>query len=109
MKRSKNIKDNKTSNEQAPKRPQISVKSFKRLMKIIFTTFKFRMIAVVIALIISSIVSVLGSVFLQKIIDGVIVPALANTNPDMAEITRQLLQLVLIFIIVQWLQLHKVL
>lgn len=100
MKRSKDKKEKKKQKEQAPKRPQISVKSFKRLMKIIFTTFKFRMIAVVIALIISSIVSVMGSIFLQQIIDGVIVPALANTNPDMAEITKQLLQIVYVMIAV---------
>lgn len=100
MKRSKNIKDNKTSNEQAPQRPQISIKSFKRLMKIIFTTFRFRLLAVVVALIISSVVSVMGSIFLQQIIDWVIVPALANTNPDMAEITRQLLQIIYIMIAV---------
>ena len=100
MKRSKNIKDNKTSNEQAPQRPQISIKSFKRLMKIIFTTFRFRLLAVVVALIISSVVSVMGSIFLQQIIDWVIVPALANANPDMAEITKQLLQIVYVMIAV---------
>ena len=51
MKRSKDKKDNKQAMGQAPQRPQISITSFKRLMKIIFTTFRFRLLAVVVALV----------------------------------------------------------
>ena len=63
-------------------RPQIDGKTVKRLIKLILTRYKFRLIIVFICIIISAVVSVCQPVFIKKLIDENIIPLLGLENPN---------------------------
>lgn len=59
-------------------KPQVKKGTMKRLLKMLFSEYKWQMMLVVLCLIVSAIASSLSSIFLQRIIDNVITPALQN-------------------------------
>ncbi|MGN0602205.1 MAG: ABC transporter ATP-binding protein [Oscillospiraceae bacterium] len=65
-------------------------KTLKRLMSYIFR-YKLRFLFVIVCIIISSLVGVVSSLFLQKLIDGYITPKLTGTTPDITSLTRAIL------------------
>ena len=65
-------------------------KTMKRLMSYIFR-YKVSFIFVLVCILISSIVSVASSLFLQKLIDGYITPKLTGTAPIITSLTRTML------------------
>ena len=73
-------------------------KTLKRLMSYIFR-YKFRFFIVVICIIISSLVSVAASLFLQKLIDGYITPLLTGKSPIITSLTRTMIIMAGIYII----------
>lgn len=59
-------------------RPKVKKGTMKRLLKMLFSDYKWQMLLIVCCLIISAIGSSVSSIFLQRIIDNVITPALAS-------------------------------
>lgn len=53
-------------------------KTTKRLMKYLFKIYRFKIVAVVFCILLSSVAGLCASVFLQQVIDNVITPGLAN-------------------------------
>ncbi|MGL6201365.1 MAG: ABC transporter ATP-binding protein [Lachnospiraceae bacterium] len=64
-----------------PKKQQFSKETVKRLMGYVTSTYKFRFILVVIAILVSAAASVAGSLFLETLIDDYIAPLLGAENP----------------------------
>ena len=58
------------------------VKTLKRIMSYVFKEYKLAFFIVLIALFISSIVSVVGNLFLKTLIDEYIIPLVGSKNPD---------------------------
>ena len=69
---------------------KVSLGTVKRLLKIIFSHYKFRLLVVFVCIIISSIAGVKGLSFLKTLIDGYIEPLLGESHPDFAELDKQL-------------------
>ncbi len=90
--------------EVAAKKPQMNFKTIKRLMGIILKKYKARLILVGICIIISSVVTVLSSVFIQTIVDDFIEPLLLKkqTNPgvtvDLAEFAKLISKMIVIYV-----------
>ena len=70
------------SNKMEDKRPKVKKGTVKRLLKIITSRYKKRLLLVAICLLISSVVSVSAPLFTKQIIDGYIVPLLGTENPS---------------------------
>ncbi len=66
------------------------MKTFKRLIKLVFSKYPAHCITVVIAIIVSSLAGVAGSVFLKTLVDQYITPYLGSANPDFAPLARAL-------------------
>lgn len=62
-------------------------KTVLRLLKYVFTTYKLQFFIVCIAIIASSIVSVIGIQFIQKLIDNYIIPLIGQQKPRLYFIT----------------------
>ncbi len=73
-------------------------KSLKRLMGYIFKDYKKEFVAVVICIVISSLVSVVSSMFLQTLIDGYIEPLLGLANPDFSGLLSVIIKMAFIYI-----------
>ena len=90
--------------EVAAKKPQMNFKTIKRLMGMIFSKYKARLVLVGICIIISSVVTVLSSVFIQTIVDDFIEPLLLKkqTNPgvtvDLAEFAKLISKMIVIYV-----------
>ena len=69
---------------------KVSLGTVKRLLKIIFSHYKYRLLVVFVCIIISSIAGVKGLSFLKTLIDGYIEPLLGESHPDFAELDKQL-------------------
>lgn len=69
-------------NKMEDKRPEVNKGTIKRLLKIIMSKYKKRLILVLICLVISSVVSVSAPLFSKRIIDDFIVPLLGTENPN---------------------------
>ena len=68
-------------NKMEDKRPGVKKGTIKRLLKIVTTSYKKRLVLVAICLIISSVVSVSMSLFSKTLIDNYIVPLLGTEDP----------------------------
>ena len=62
-----------------------------RLLKYVFTTYKLQFFIVFVAIIVSSIASVLGIQFIQQLIDNYIVPLIGQQNPDFSSLLQAIL------------------
>lgn len=65
-----------------------SLKTVKRLLKYVFSTYKIQTIFVAITIFISSISYLVGPLFVMYLIDEVITPLIGNQNPDFTQLVR---------------------
>ena len=70
-----------------------------RLLKYVFTTYKLQFFIVFVAIIISSIASVLGIQFIQHLIDNYIVPLIGQQNPNFNSLLQAILGMAVIYLI----------
>ena len=70
-----------------------------RLLKYVFTTYKFQFFIVFVAIIISSLANVMGIQFIQRLIDEYIVPLIGNQNPDFSSLLQAILSMAVVYII----------
>ncbi len=66
------------------RRPKNTAKTLKRLLSYIFRDYRFHFMAVVLFIVISSVAGVLGSMFIQRVIDDYITPMLQTGSRDFA-------------------------
>ena len=64
-----------------------------------FTTYKLQFFIVCVAIIVSSIASVLGIQFIQQLIDNYIVPLIGQQNPDFSSLLQAILGMAVIYLI----------
>ncbi len=81
------------------KKNEIKKGTLKRLLSYVLKNYKKQFIFVFICIIISSIASVAGSLFLQTLIDDYITPLLKDTNPVFTELLKILTVMATIYII----------
>ncbi len=74
-------------------------KTFKRLISLVFSKYPAHCIIVVVAIIISSLASVAGSVFLKTLVDNYINPYIGSLNPDFAPLLNALFKMGGLFLI----------
>ena len=72
-------------------------KTVLRLLKYVFTTYKLQFFIVCIAIIASSIVSVIGIQFIQKLIDNYIIPLIGQQNPDFTSLLQAIIGMAYLF------------
>ena len=65
---------------------------FKRLMQYVLRLYRIRCIIVVVCIVISVLASVQGTLFLQTLIDGYILPMLKQEHPDFSRLAHALLR-----------------
>ena len=80
-------------------KPQIKKGTIKRLLSYITKKYKKQFIAVFICIILSSIANVLGSLFLQTLIDDYITPLLGIENPVYTELLKAIGFMAIIYVI----------
>lgn len=73
-----------------PQMPKIDGTTVKRLLNYIFSNYKCRFFVVLICILISSVVNVIGSMFLKVLIDDYVVPLAAEVNPNFAKLSKAL-------------------
>ena len=74
-------------------------KTIFRLLKYVFTTYKFQFFIVFVAIIISALANVMGIQFIQRLIDDYIVPLIGNQNPDFSSLLGAILSMGIIYLI----------
>ncbi len=74
-----------------PEMPKIDKNTVKRLMGYIFDNYKGRFVCVIICIVISSMINVVGSMFLKILIDSYIMPLVNAQNPDFMPLLRAIL------------------
>ena len=74
-------------------------KTVLRLLKYMFTTYKLQFFIVCVAIIVSSIASVLGIQFIQQLIDNYIVPLIGQQNPDFSSLLQAILGMAVVYFI----------
>ena len=89
-------------------RRKVSFSTLKRLLKIVMQTYKKQTILVIICILISSVATVSGSLFLKVLIDNYITPLLTQTNPIYTGLLKAIMFLVSIYTIELWQLYHKV-
>jgi len=94
------------SNPRPPKRPmayaggkKINSKSAKRLLSYVTKKYKKKLIFVVICILISTIVGVIGSLFLRTVIDKYIEPMLLTNNSDFSGLARAIFTMAIVYLI----------
>lgn len=77
---------------------QNSVKTIKRLMKIVLKNYTPHCIVVLLCIFGSAFVSVKGTLFMQTLIDDYILPLMSQSNPDFRPLSMAIMKLALFFI-----------
>ena len=72
---------NKNIDQQKPPRPKLDFKILGRVMGYIFKNYKLRLSLVIICIILTTLSSVAGSLYLETLIDDYIVPLVGEENP----------------------------
>lgn len=80
-----------------PQMPKIDGMTVKRLLSYIFSHYKMRFFLVLICIIISSVVNVIGSMFLKTLIDSYIMPLVEQVSPDFAKLTKALITMACVY------------
>lgn len=80
-----------------PQMPKIDGDTVKRLLSYIFSHYKMRFFLVLICIVVSSVVNVIGSMFLKKLIDSYIMPLVEQTNPDFSKLINALITMACIY------------
>lgn len=73
------------------------IKTFRRLIKLVYKKYPVHCIVVFIAIIISALASVAGSIFLKTLVDDYITPYLGSMNPDFMPLAKALLKMGILF------------
>ena len=81
------------------KKSESSGETFKRLMSYVLKEYKIHCFIVLIAILISSLAGVYGSLFLKTLIDDYIAPFLNEANPNFAPLLHALIKLGVIYYI----------
>ena len=79
-------------------KPKNTLTTLKRLLGYIIKSYKLQSVIVLIAIVISSIATVIGTYFLKTLIDDYIAPLLLSNTPDFAPLLRALIQISCIYI-----------
>ena len=74
-----------------PSMPKVDKKTVKRLMSYIFDNYKGRFAVVVVCIVLSSVVNVIGSMFIRTLIDSYIMPLVGQAQPDFTPLLRAIL------------------
>ena len=77
--------------------PKIDGTTVKRLLSYIFSNYKGRFFLVLVCILISSVVNVIGSMFLKVLIDSYIMPLVEQVSPDFTELTKALITMACIY------------
>ena len=77
---------------------KLDIKTAKRLIKYVTKGHKKQLFFVIICILLSSIVGVVGSLFLKTLIDDYITPLLGVTNPDYTGLLTAILTMAVIYI-----------
>ncbi len=75
------------------------MKTFIRLIRLVYLKYPVHCIIVVISIIISSLAGVAGSVFLKTLVDDYISPYIGSVNPDFVPLAKALFKMVALFTI----------
>ncbi|PHV69701.1 ABC transporter [Sporanaerobium hydrogeniformans] len=83
------------------KRPKLENpgKTFKRLLSYVFKNYKWHSIIVIISIVISSLASVVGMLFMKNLIDDYIAPFLGNANPDFTSLLHVLVMMAGVYLV----------
>ncbi|AYD41054.1 ABC transporter ATP-binding protein [Clostridium fermenticellae] len=76
-----------------------SLKTLKRLFSYVIKEYKFLFFIVMIAIIISSLANVIGTLFLKKLIDGYITPLLRQSHHDFGPLLKMIITMAVIYYI----------
>jgi len=90
---------NKKNSRPMPKGMKISKGTAKRLLKYITSNYKKQLILVVIAIVVSSVANVAGSLFLKTLIDDYIEPLLLETNPIFTGLLQAIAMMGVIYLV----------
>ncbi len=82
-----------------PPRPKNTKKTIGRLMSYVTGTFKIRFVIVLVCIILSSIAGVIGSMFIQTLIDKYITPLLGMEHPMFGGLLKAIMQMAGIYLI----------
>ena len=88
--------DNKMPNRPKPK---LDWKMLGRLMGYILKNYKLRLAVVIICIIINSLASVGGNLYLQVLIDDYIVPLVGQTNPVLTGLMKAIGTMITIYLV----------
>ena len=80
-------------------KPKLDIKMLGRLLKYVFIYHKFRLVVVTIGLILSTVATVAGSLYLQVLIDDYIVPLVGTTNPSFGPLLHAIFIMCIIYLI----------
>ena len=84
---------------QRPPRPKMDMKILGRVMSYIFKNYKFRMIFVLFCIVLSTISSVAGNLYLETLIDDYIVPLVGAENPVFTGLMKAVGTMAIIYLI----------
>ena len=76
---------------------KLDSKTAKRLLKLIISRNKIRLLLVVISIISSSVITVMSSVFMKSLVDQFIVPLLGQDNPDFSGLNHLIIKMISLF------------
>ena len=76
---------------------KLDSKTAKRLLKLIISRNKIRLLLVVLSIISSSIIMVMSSVFMKSLVDQFIVPLLGQDNPDFSGLNHLIIKMISLF------------
>ena len=91
--------DNKDMKMQRPPKPKIDMKVLGRVMGYIFKNYKFRMLLVLAFIILSTISSVAGNLYLETLIDDYITPLVGAENPVFTGLIKAIGTMAIIYLV----------
>ena len=74
------------------------MKTVKRVLSYLFK-YKFRLLAVMLCIVMSSLAGVYGSMFLKKLVDDFIVPLMTETNPDLSGLLKEIIIVGIVYVL----------
>src|SRR5574344_1119358 len=83
---------------QMPKGPKISVKTLKRLISYM-SKYKPQLIFVFICIILNTVATVFGSVFIKTLIDNYITPLIGTENPDFSALLQGIMLMICVDVV----------
>ena len=78
---------------------KLDIKSLKRVLSYVFKGYKFTFAIVIICLILSTVSSVMGNLYLQKLIDNYIIPLMKTENPVYTNLIKAIFNMIIIYMV----------